>query len=198
MDDILKTILLIIRVLLEASQASIDLIEEQDVLVTHAATPDQPLRVGDRMRRGEGGWLSWQAIEHGKSAVLDDYATWQNRRELFEGYPIHAIAIIPICQGKDVIGAINFSRSEANRPFSASDIYIGEQLAQVIGLMLDNTRLNDRLQSELAERKRMEEILRESRENFQTYFNMGTVGMGVISPGRKWIETNGHLRKMLG
>jgi len=198
MDEILKTILLIIRILLEASQASIDLIEDQDVLVTHAATPDQPLKVGDRMRRGEGGWLSWQAIENGKSAVLEDYATWQNRRQLFEGYPIHAIAIIPIYQGEHVIGTINFSRTEANRSFSAADIYIGEQLAQVIGLILDNTRLNDRLQSELAERKRMEEILRESRENFQTYFNMGTVGMGVISPDMKWIETNGHLRNMLG
>jgi PAS domain S-box-containing protein len=44
----------------------------------------------------------------------------------------------------------------------------------------------------------MEETLRESRENFQTYFNMGTVGMCVISPSMKWIETNGHLRKMLG
>ena len=198
MDEILKTILLIIRVLLEASQASIDLLEEQDVLVTRAATPDQPLRVGDRMRRGDGGWLSWQAVENGKSAVLEDYATWQNRRELFEGYPIHAIAIIPIHQGGRVIGTINFSRSEENRPFSASDIYIGEQLTQVIALMLDNTRLNDRLQSELAERKRMEEVLRESRENFQTYFNMGTVGMCVISPDMKWIETNGHLRKMLG
>jgi PAS domain S-box-containing protein len=51
---------------------------------------------------------------------------------------------------------------------------------------------------DISERKRMEETLRESRENFQSYFNMGTVGMCVISPAMKWIETNGRLRQMLG
>ena len=198
MDDILQIILLIIRVLLEASQASIDLIEDPDVLVTYAATPDQPLKVGDRMRRGEGGLLSWQVIESGKSAVLEDYATWPDRRTLFEGYPIHAIAVVPIHQSGQVIGTINFSRSEENKSFRNSDIYIGEQLAQMVALVLENTRLNTQLQSELVERERMEETLRERRENFQTYFNMGTVGMCVVSPDLKWIETNGHLRKMLG
>jgi PAS domain S-box-containing protein len=44
----------------------------------------------------------------------------------------------------------------------------------------------------------MEETLREGRENFQSYFNMSTVGMCVTSPDMKWIETNGRLRQMLG
>ncbi len=35
---------------------------------------------------------------------------------------------------------------------------------------------------DISERKQMEETLRESRENFQSYFNMGTVGMCVTSP----------------
>jgi len=187
-----------IQVLLRATQASIDLVEDRDVLVTHAATSDQPLKAGDRMRRGEGGWLSWQAIESGMPVVLEDYAAWQNRRELFEGFPIHAIAIIPIYQGEGVIGTINFSRSEKNEPFSDADVYVGQQLARMVALMFDNTRLSAQLQSELTSRKQMEESLRESRENFQTYFNMGTVGMCVTSPDMKWIETNGHLRKMLG
>jgi PAS domain S-box-containing protein len=198
MDDILQTILVMIQILLRATQASIDLVDGQDVLVTRAATSDQPLKVGDRMRHGEGGWLSWRAIESGMPAVLDDYASWQKRRELFDGFPIHAIAIIPIYQAEKVIGAINFSRSEKNEPFSDADVYIGQQLARMVALLLDNTRLNTQLQSELASRKQMEEALRESRENFRSYFNMGTVGMCVTSPDMKWIETNGHLRKMLG
>ena len=50
----------------------------------------------------------------------------------------------------------------------------------------------------ISERKQMEETLRESRENFQSYFHMGTIGMCVTSPEMKWVETNGRLRQMLG
>jgi PAS domain S-box-containing protein len=68
----------------------------------------------------------------------------------------------------------------------------------MVALVLDNAQLYEQLHSELVERKRVEENLRESRENFQRYFNMSTVGMCVTSPDRRWIEANGRLRQMLG
>lgn len=196
-DEILQTLLGKIGILLDISDASIDLVENNDTLVTYAATPDQPLVKGDAVRRGEGGWLSWQAVETGQAAILEDYSTWSQRRELYEGFPIHALAIIPIHHRDHVIGTINFSRREANKPFNETDIYVAEQLAEMVALVLDNAQLYTQLQSELAERKRVEEDLRESRENFQRYFNMSTVGMCVISPDGRWIEANGRLRQML-
>jgi PAS domain S-box-containing protein len=75
---------------------------------------------------------------------------------------------------------------------------VAQQLAQMVALVLDNAQIYTQLQTELAERKRVEEDLRESRENFQRYFNMSTVGMCVTSPDRHWIEANGRLRQMLG
>jgi PAS domain S-box-containing protein len=198
MDEILQTLLGNIDVLLDVSDVSIDLVENEDTLVTHAATPDQPLVKGDTMRRGEGGWLSWQAVETGQAAILEDYSTWLQRRELYEGFPIHAIAIIPIHHRDRVIGTINFSRREPNKPFNETDIYVAEQLAEMVALVLDNAQLYVQLQAELAERKRIEENLLESRENFQRYFNVSTVGMCVTAPDRRWIETNGRLRQMLG
>jgi len=198
LEDILQTLLLRIKSLLDVSDVSIDLIENKDTLVTYAATPGQPLEVGDTVRRGDGGWLSWQAIEMWQPAILEDYAAWSQRRELYEGFPIHAIAIIPILHRDQVIGTINFSRREASKPFSETDIYVAEQLAQMVALVLDNAQLYAQLQSELAERKHIEETLRESQDNFQRYFNMNTVGMCVTSPDSRWIETNGRLRQMLG
>jgi PAS domain S-box-containing protein len=198
MEEILQTLLGNLDLLLDVSDASIDLVENEDTLVTYAATPNQPLMKGDSMRRGEGGWLSWQAIDTGQAAILEDYSTWSQRRELYEGFPIHAIAIIPIHHRDHVIGTINFSRREPNKPFNETDIYVAEQLAEMVALVLDNAQLYGQLQSELAERKRIEENLRESRENFQRYFNVSTVGMCVTAPDRRWIETNGRLRQMLG
>lgn len=161
-NDILETMLSKVYDLLNVSHVSIDLIED-DAVVTYAVTSGQPLLSGDRVRRGEGGWLSWQAIDSGKPAVLEDYATWPRRRELYDGYPIHAIAIVPIFQRERVIGAINFSRSEANKPFSETDIYVAKQLAQMAALVLDNAQLYLQLRSEIAERLRSETALRQAQ-----------------------------------
>lgn len=164
MEDILQTLLMKISALLDASDISFDLVENGDTLVTYAVTSEQPLKKGDTMRRGEGGWLSWQAIDSGEPAVLDDYVTWANRRALYEGYPIHAIMIVPIHQRNCVIGAINISRCEANKPFNETDIYVAKQLAQMAALVLDNAQLYSQLQSELIESVRREGALHEAQE----------------------------------
>jgi len=70
---------------------------------------------------------------------------------------------------------------------------IGLSPVQVNGEMFVIADVRD-----ISERKQMEETVRESRENFQSYFHMGTVGMCVTSPEMKWVETNGRLRQMLG
>lgn len=198
LDDILKTLLLKISTLLDVPDVSIHLIEERDTLLVYAATPGQPLQTGDLVRNGTGGWLSWQAIETRKPAILDDYATWAHLSAIYEDFPIHAVASIPIHHRNRVIGTINFSRRVADKPFSDIDIYVAGQLAQMIALVLDNTQLYALLESELAERKQIEESLRESQENFQSYFNMNAVGMCVIAADGHWIEANGRLRQMLG
>jgi PAS domain S-box-containing protein len=163
LDDILQTLLVKIGALLDASDISFDLVENNDTLVTYAVTSDQPLQKGDRMRRGEGGWLSWQAIESGQPAVLEDYSTWPKRRLLFEGYPIHAVMIIPIHQRGGVIGAINISRNQANKPFNDTDMYVAKQLAQMMALVLDNAQLYSQLQAKLYESVRREETLHETQ-----------------------------------
>jgi signal transduction histidine kinase len=163
MDDILQTLLAKIGALLDASDISFDMLESDDTLVTYAVTSEQPLQKGDRMRRGAGGWLSWQAIESGQTAVLDDYSTWSKRRPSFNGHPIHAIMIVPIHQRERVVGAINISRSEANKPFNDTDAYAAEQLAQMIALVLDNAQLYSQLQAELAESVQREENLHQAQ-----------------------------------
>jgi DNA-binding NarL/FixJ family response regulator/signal transduction histidine kinase len=162
-DDILHALLPKISDLLAAPDVSIDLLEDEMTLVTYAATPGQPLQKGDTMRHGEGGWLSWQAIETGQVASLEDYSSWAQRRRLHEGHPIHAIAIIPIHQRERVIGAINFSRREADQPFNETDFYIAQELAQMVALVLDNAQLYSQLQTELAERKQAEATLRQTQ-----------------------------------
>ncbi|MFZ5857262.1 MAG: PAS domain S-box protein [Chloroflexota bacterium] len=197
-DDILQALLGKIGPLLDAQDVSIDMAEGGDTLVTYAATPNQPLKTGDIMRRGEGGWLSWQAVDTRQPAVLEDYSTWERRRDLYEGHPIHAIVIVPILQGERVAGTINFSRTTPDYPFDETDIYAATQLAQMVALALDNSHLYTQLRTELEERREIEEVLRISQKNFMSYFNMGAVGMAVTTPDQQWLEVNDRLCEMMG
>ena len=197
-DDILQTLLAKAQALLDAPDVSVDLIEDGDTIVTYAVTTGQPLIKGDRMRRGEGGFLTWQAVDSKQTVVLEDYASWSGRRQQFDVHPIHAILIAPIIQRGQVIGTINYSRTREGYPFNESDISTGDQLAQIVALMLDNSQIYLQLRHELVERKQMQEVLRISRENFMGYFNMGAVGMSVTTPDRSWVEVNDQLCRMLG
>ena len=162
-NEILDRLLVESARLLDAPSISIDLLEAPDLLVTYAATPNQPLVVGDRMRRGEGGYLSWQAIDTQKPIALDDYSKWAKRRELYNDFPIYAILIIPILHRDHVIGAINFLRFEARKIFTESDIYIASQLALAAALILDNARVYTQLKSEIEQHKNAEAALREAQ-----------------------------------
>jgi PAS domain S-box-containing protein len=198
LDDILQTFLIKASTMLNAPAISVDLLEDENTIVTYAATSNQPLLKGDTMRRGEGGWLSWQAIDSGQHVVLDDYAAWPSRRQQFDSHPIHAIMIVPIIQSGVIIGTINYLRTTENQPFSEMDIDIGKELSRIVTLMLNNSQIYSQLLKELSERKQMQEILRISQEDFSGYFNMGAVGMCVTTPDKGWVEVNEQLCHMLG
>ena len=52
--------------------------------------------------------------------------------------------------------------------------------------------------SDVTERRRSEEALRESKAKFQAFYDLGLVGLTITSPGKGWIKTNDCLCNMLG
>jgi diguanylate cyclase (GGDEF)-like protein/PAS domain S-box-containing protein len=54
------------------------------------------------------------------------------------------------------------------------------------------------ISANITDRKQMEEELHKSREDFQRYFNMGTVGMAVTTPDKIWVEVNDRLCQIFG
>lgn len=127
-----------IEVLLRAPYISLDLLEGDTDLVTYAATPGQPLEMGDRMKRGEGGWLSWQAIDDKRTLTLDCYASWEKRRALHATLAIQAVLVTPLWRGQRVMGALNLVRLEPNDPFSPAECRLAEVLAQSVAVALGN------------------------------------------------------------
>ena len=160
-DDILQTLLAGMGVLLDASNISFDLIEKNDRLVRYMVSAEHLLKKDATVPKGQDRSLSWDVIESGQPLVFEDYSTSRDRGSHTDEYPIHAMMVIPIRQRDHVIGAMNISRSEANKPFSDTDIYAVRQLAPMAALVLDNSQLYAQLDSNMTERMQSEARLRE-------------------------------------
>jgi PAS domain S-box-containing protein len=57
---------------------------------------------------------------------------------------------------------------------------------------------NRELQKEITERKQAEKWLLESEERFRSFFELGVVGMAIVSPQQEWEEANDRLCEILG
>ena len=57
---------------------------------------------------------------------------------------------------------------------------------------------NAALLAEIAERKQVEEALRESEARFRSYFDLPLIGIAITSPEKGWLQVNDSLCNMLG
>ncbi|MDH5363854.1 MAG: PAS domain S-box protein, partial [Dehalococcoidia bacterium] len=73
---------------------------------------------------------------------------------------------VPIKRGQKVIGVLDIQSDEFDA-FDETDVMLMETLADQIAVAIENARLYEAVQQELAERKQAEEALRESEKHFR-------------------------------
>lgn len=82
--------------------------------------------------------------------------------------------------------ALNKNKQELNVEISLSDLDSAEGHF-VVGVIRD-----------ISARKHIENELLKSRQEFQSYFDAGSVGLSVTGPDRTWIEVNQKICQLLG
>lgn len=69
---------------------------------------------------------------------------------------------------------------------------------RVAGRTAELAQANQALEAEIADRKQAERWLLESEERFRSCFELGQVGMAIVSPNKQWMEVNRRLGQILG
>jgi PAS domain S-box-containing protein len=110
------------------------------------------------IKRGDG--VSGRVWATGEPFKIDDYSHWEGRLPDPDRAILHAMAGVPLKVGDDVIGVLGLAFLDEGLVFTDQQMEVLEQFGELVSLALENARLNEESQRELAERKRAEENLR--------------------------------------
>jgi len=111
------------------------------------------------LRYGEGA--AGTVAQTGRPLIIDDYRTWGERAAVFNTeQPFLSVLSAPMIWQRQVIGVIHVLHYAEHRHFSQADLDVLTRFANHAAVAVENTRLYEQAQTEIAERKRAEELLR--------------------------------------
>ncbi|MGD2029141.1 MAG: PAS domain S-box protein [Desulfobacterales bacterium] len=170
LDHVLATVLEEVRRSMDAVGSSIWLTDEKtgDLICRQATGAYGETVRGWRLAPGEGlaGWVA----RHGKSLISQDsYTDERHYKEvdLTIGRDLHSVLTVPLRIKGDVIGAVQVVDMEAGR-YQKVDLKLLETLAASAAIAIENARLYEKAQKEIAVRKKTEKALRESENRYRT------------------------------
>ncbi len=134
-----------------------------------------------------GQGITGTVLITGKTMVVDFSPTSLLASSAYAQAGFRSIACIPMILREEVIGVISLAYSEDVRKFSPAQIELLEHFAELIGVALDNVRLYQDAQKELAERRLTEDALLESKERLRLALDAAHMGIW------DWSIPSGHM-----
>jgi PAS domain S-box-containing protein len=121
---------------------------------------------GVRLKMGEG--MAGRVAQTRQTLIVDDYSTWEGRSPIYKDIPYHAVIEVPMFFGGQLIGVLGVNDSnEMECKFTEADARLLLLFAGQAASVVHDARLVQGLQSELTERKRAEESLREAEARYR-------------------------------
>jgi PAS domain S-box-containing protein len=158
LKQVLATVLEETRRLLDVVACSVWLVDpDTDELVCWQATGPRREVVRD-WRLAPGVGVAGQVVRHGESFIVSDTRTDERyfagvAQEA--GLDLRSVLAVPLRVKEGVIGVLEMVDVEVDG-FTLDDMLLGEQLAASAAIAIENARLYEQAQQEIAERKRAE------------------------------------------
>ena len=191
LDETLNRAMAALQETLRPDNIAILLVEpEANELVIHAHTgfPGGPKLMRRAIAVGIPRWV----VQTGQPVLLADVR--QDERYRACDPDTHSELCVPLRVGERIIGAVNLE-SRRLRAFSEEDLRLVSTLAGNLATVIENARLYEEVQQQLAERKRAQEELRHTAENLRKTLGATIQAMAFTVETRD-PYTAGHQRQV--
>jgi signal transduction histidine kinase/CheY-like chemotaxis protein len=119
-----------------------------------AAMGQGAYQIGTHFEVGSG--ITGEVWRTGRTVLLENYNNWPGRAPK-DAYALRrATVAVPLRTEGRLAGILGLAHYDPARSFENDEVVMLERLAELASIALDNAWLYDRLESELAERKRLE------------------------------------------
>jgi PAS domain S-box-containing protein len=155
--------------------------------------PDAPRGLHQVLRTGEPDMMS--EIPEG---FLEAAAVDAEHREMLRELGLRSYLVVPLVARGRTLGAISLVAAESGRRYGETDLALAQELARRAALAVDNARLYEEAQREIAERRLAQEELRGSRDQLEII--LGGVADGIIAqnPSGRIFYANETAARMSG
>lgn len=198
LDQVLDTLLQEVQHLLDVVSLSFWLIvaEDQELICLRARGPGSDDLIDWRLPLNQGitGWVA----RHGESLVVSD--TWKDERyfqavDHHTGVSVRSIISIPLRTKGSVIGVLNLVDPRVEH-FTPDELVFVESLAASAAGAIENARLYERSQQEIAERKQAQQALAESEDRYRRLVEMSPEAL-LVHQDERFVYVNPAAQKLL-
>jgi PAS domain S-box-containing protein len=157
-----------------------------------------------------------RVAQTGEPLIIDDYSTWSGRMPQYAGSELHAVLAAPLKIGGQLVGVFTLVAGDPSSRFGPADLHLVNVFAHQAAIAIQNARLYDQAQQEIADRMRAQEALRsyqehlekmvqertaelrESEQSYRNLFDGVPVGLYRTTPTGKIIDANPAQAHILG
>jgi PAS domain S-box-containing protein len=131
--------------------------------------------------------------------LLDQAAMDVEHRTIMRKLGLRSYMVVPMVARGRNHGAITLVCAESGRRYEETDLRLAEELARRAALAVDNAKLYEEAQREIAERREAEEALLQSERRYRTVVKQAAEGIFIVDIDTKLIlEANVAYRNLLG
>lgn len=152
----------------------------------------------------QGGVL--QVVRSGRSEfypeITDDMLVSAARDDehlrLMREIGFTAVIIVPLGARSRTLGVITLVMAESGRRYGEADLQLAEELARRAALAVDNARLYEEAQREIYEREKVQQELRNSRDQLEVILQGVGDGITVQEPTGRLVYANEEAARLIG
>jgi PAS domain S-box-containing protein len=194
---LLESILTHAETLAETQHSFIDLIEPDESTFQQEVGHGIMAQYADQqICKGEG--VTGMVWESGEPLIIDDYQSWPGHLPHYIPSDIHAIIGIPLKAHERINGVLGMAYTEPGKIFKPAQVNVLNRFAELVSIALENARLYQSAQNELADRKRTEDNLKQNEDRMKLVLEGAELGIWDWDLITDRLEVNEHWANILG